>query len=69
MKTIIKRLLSCIPSKVHRYSLCSLVVVIVLAVTADRAISRGMNVSLSVASLVMFSATKPEPNAEVQRAQ
>lgn len=59
MKTFIKRLFFSIPSKVQRYSLCSLAVVIVLAVMADRAISRGMNVSLAVARFVTFSATTP----------
>jgi len=38
MKTFIKRLFFSIPSKVQRYSLCSLAVVIVLAVMAARAI-------------------------------
>ena len=59
MKTVIKRLFSNIQRNVQRYSLCSLAVVIVLAVMADRAISRGMNVSLAVASFVTFSATTP----------
>jgi len=59
MKTVIKRLFSNIQRNVQRYSLCSVLMVLVLAVVADRAISRGMNVSLSVASLVELSASVP----------
>lgn len=59
MKTFIKRLFASIPSKVQRYSLCSLAVVIVRALMGDRAIRRGVNVSLSVASFMTFSATTP----------
>lgn len=59
MKTVIKRLFSNIQRNVQRYSLCSVLMVLVLAVVADRAISRGMNVSLSVASFVELSASLP----------
>lgn len=41
MKTFIKRLFASIPSKVQRYSLCSLAVVIVRALMGDRAPSVG----------------------------
>ena len=67
MKTFFKSLLARVPGDGQRLLIFFVIVVIVGAVVADRAISKGMNVSLTVASFLTLTATTPaSPYAEPQ---
>ena len=67
MKTFFKSLLARVPGDGLRLLIFFVIVVIVGAVVADRAISKGMNVSFTVASFLTLTATTPaSPYAEPQ---
>lgn len=70
MNTFLKRLFARAPGDAMRVLVFLVIVVIVGAVVTDRAITKGMNVSLQVASFLTLKATTPNAmDAESQPSQ
>lgn len=63
MKTFFKSLVSRVPGESRWLLICFVILAFIGAWVADRAITQGMNVSLTVASFMTFSATAPAPQA------
>lgn len=65
MNTFLKRLLSRLFGDGKPLLIFFVIVVVVSSVVIDRASSRGMNVTLSVANFLSVSATIPAPDANL----